>query len=97
MYRWRFSADGSHSSLGLYTGSMDIAKTSLSMTHIIRSFIKLSEEQGLTLEQSLASLNFSIKKAVEMEKKNVPEDSQDYTEHLIKMRYDKELKKKKDA
>jgi hypothetical protein len=80
--------DGSGYPVGGYNGNLDIGKTTISMVHTIRAYLKLCEEQGLSLEQAKTTLDFCVKEAINKEQEGDPLDNVDLDTHMIKIRKD---------
>jgi hypothetical protein len=80
--------DGTGFPCGGYHGSLDLNNTHVSMVHIMRAFIKICEEQGMSSQQAEASLDFCTKEALVREQNNNPLDNVDLETHMIKIRRD---------
>jgi hypothetical protein len=84
-------ADFTSAPVGLYVGSLDLADTSLSLTHLLRAVIKTNiEEQNMNFDQSKTFIEFCLKEAIKREKDNKNIDNATLQQHetVLKMRKD---------
>lgn len=75
---------------GGFHGDLSVDNSFVPMIHLMRAFIKICEEQKMTLEQSKFALEFCLKEAIKTEKENDPIDNVDLETHMIKMKWDKD-------
>lgn len=81
--------EGSEFPCGGYHGDLKVESSFVPMVHVMRAFIKICEEQNMSLEQSQFALEFCMKEAIKKEKANDPVDNVDLDTHMIKMKMEK--------